>query len=177
MNATAARRLVWDWPDKGTDRATVLTTPDGLQISSQHAETRYWLHTDPNHAAISLKVQVDRAQPLDLRRDRDGWHHLDGSLVPGSAMAIDPDIACTALTNTLPIRRLGLGIGDTAAMDVLYLPVPDLTPRIVRQRYTRTDHGYRYQNLQNGFEALLSVDNDGWVTDYPGVCLMMEPPQ
>jgi hypothetical protein len=98
-------------------------------------------------------------------------------VIPGSANAIDPDIACTALTNTLPIRRLDLAIGERVEIDVLYIPVPVLEPVIARQCYARQADGYLYENRDTGFTALLSVDRGGWVTHYPGVCDMMEPPQ
>jgi uncharacterized protein len=41
--------------------------------------------------------------------------------------------------------------------------------RVVRQRYTRLGaHCYRYDNLQSGYQADITVDDLGLVTGYPG---------
>ncbi len=124
-------------------------------------------------------MEEDGADPrvMTLDRDAKGWRLRGGDPVPGSAGALDPDIACTAATNTLPIRRLGLAVGATAEIDVLYIAMPDLTPRILRQRYSRRDEGYLYENLESGFSAFLTVDSGGWVTDYPGVCRRVDRPK
>ncbi len=180
MSHIRAKNLVWDWFDEGTDHATVSIRPAGWQVSGQHGPSRYWLGTDASGVtnSVSVAVVADSKTPeLALHRDTTGWHWPDGTLVPDSAAALDPDIACTALTNTLPIRRLGLGVGETAEIDVLYIPVPSLVPGVVRQRYNRTEQGYLYENLHSGFRAQLAVDSDGWVTDYPGVCRLKEPPR
>ncbi|MFG5384049.1 putative glycolipid-binding domain-containing protein [Yoonia sp. R2-816] len=168
-------KIAWDWGADGADHAEIVRNPDGWQISGANGATRYRITTDASGAAT--KLNVNTTQELTLRRGSQGWWYPDGRLIAGSANALDPDIACTALTNTLPIRRLGLAIGATAEIDVLYIPVPALEPAIVRQCYTRQADGYLYENRDSGFRAFLSVDAEGWVTHYPGVCDMMEPSQ
>ncbi len=96
----------------------------------------------------------DKDQPLDA---------LQG--------CIDVDIMVTPLTNTLPIRRLQLAPGESREISVVYIAAPDLSIRPFRQRYTRLDDGqhYRYESLESGFTAVLPVDDDGFVVDYPGI--------
>ncbi|HEY7176965.1 MAG TPA: putative glycolipid-binding domain-containing protein, partial [Micromonosporaceae bacterium] len=68
-------------------------------------------------------------------------------------------------TNTLPIRRLGLGVGESAEILVGYIDVPTLTLRPAAQRYTRsTDRTYRYES--GSFRADVIVDDAGLVIDY-----------
>ena len=77
-------------------------------------------------------------------------------------------------TNTLPIRRLGLSPGESAEVAVAYLDGTELQPWPEPQRYARLEEGgggglYRFESLDGGFTAVLPVDSDGLVVDYPGL--------
>ena len=81
---------------------------------------------------------------------------------------IDIDISLTPFTNTLPIRRLGLAVGEANEIQVLYLDILNGETKPVRQKYTRmSPTQYLYENVPNNFEALITVDSDGFVIDYP----------
>ncbi|WP_299876318.1 putative glycolipid-binding domain-containing protein [uncultured Sulfitobacter sp.] len=151
----------------------ILEGPDGWRASGKQGQTRYWLSCTASFECTFVNVitSTDAGKhELKLHRTMDGWKDANGLILPCSRNALDPDIACTALTNTYPIRRLEKqGIAD-ATIDVLFIPVPTLSPRIVSQRYTKVEDGWRYENTLSGFTALLSLDKDGLVTDYPGVC-------
>lgn len=87
---------------------------------------------------------------------------------------LDVDINVTPFTNTLPIRRLALKPGTSAEINVVYLSVPELHFRAVRQRYTCLDltpegGRYLYEGLATGFKAEITVDADGLVIAYPGI--------
>ncbi len=176
MSAVRSRSYVWRWDDGSIDRADSLESNDGLYIKGQNGSTHYWLFA--NRACQTEWVKLWRVNAgmseteIHLRRETGGWRHADGPLIAGSNGAIDVDIGCTAATNTLPIRRLDLAVGETAEIDVLYLPVTSCAPIIVRQRYARHRGGYDYKNLDTGFSARLTVDAGAWVTEYPGVCRM-----
>jgi len=84
------------------------------------------------------------------------------------AGCIDVDFTASPFTNTLPIRRLGLGVGQSARLRVVYIRVPALEIRPATQTYTRLDAThYRYES--GTFRADLPVDEDGLVLDYPGL--------
>jgi hypothetical protein len=114
------------------------------------------------------------ATRLALRTDGEGrWaddvHH---GPVPELAGCIDVDLSSTPLTNTLPIRRLGLAPGMIRDVMVAYIKIPELTVSAVAQRYTCTTHdgdrsGYQYES--GSFRADLQTDEHGLVLDYPGV--------
>ncbi|MEZ5648695.1 MAG: putative glycolipid-binding domain-containing protein, partial [Alphaproteobacteria bacterium] len=99
------------------------------------------------------------------------WKDQNGILVSELDGCIDIDISATPFTNTLPIRRLNLKQGEAADLSVVYIAVPELAPRKVRQRYTCLEPGkiYRYEGLDSGFAAEITVDDDGLVIDYPGI--------
>lgn len=110
---------------------------------------------------------------VSLRADGAGhWKSVAGAPLAELAGCIDVDIAATPFTNTLPIRRLHLSLGQAANINVAYITVPELRVTPVAQRYTclnvTPDGGlYRYENLTRYYRADLPVDEDGLVLDYP----------
>ena len=137
---------------------------------------RYQIRCDEATRVRSAQMWIEFPEEhrVDLRSDGLGnWTDGAGVALPGLAGCIDLDIAATPFTNTLPIRRLGLKPGQSAEFDVVYLTIPDLEVRSLRQRYSflRSEAGrcvYLYQNCASGFAAELPVDEDGLVLDYPG---------
>jgi hypothetical protein len=84
--------------------------------------------------------------------------------------AIDLDLAITPFTNTLPIRRLDLAVGDEGDVTAAYVSFPDLEVNIDEQRYTRLDEDvYLYESLDSDFSREITVDLDGIVVEYPGL--------
>lgn len=119
-------------------------------------------------AVLSLAGEDRR---LHLRADGEGnWQDGGGHAIEGLRGCVDIDISATPLTNTLPIRRLGLALGEAREILVAYIAVPALAPEPVRQRYTCLEAGrlYRYEGLFRGYVGELAVDADGLVLDYPG---------
>src|SRR6185295_18627564 len=59
----------------------------------------------------------------------------------------DVDLSFTPATNLLPIRRLGLKIGEEAPVRAAWLRLPELTLEPLEQVYRRTgDRTYRYES-------------------------------
>ncbi|MGN6324823.1 putative glycolipid-binding domain-containing protein [Pseudolysinimonas sp.] len=107
---------------------------------------------------------------FDLVRGDDGAWTLDDVERADLAEAVDLDLAISPLTNTLPIRRLDLGIDDEADIVAAYVSFPDLEIVADPQRYTRLDEdAYVYESLDSDFEAELTVDAAGFVLEYPGL--------
>lgn len=105
---------------------------------------------------------------LVLEHD-DGWT-VDGRPRPDLAEAVDCDIVITPFTNTLPIRRLGLAVGESADIVTAWIDVPSLTVVPDPQRYTRlAERLYRFDSRDSDFTADLEVDADGFVVNYPGL--------
>ena len=135
------------------------------------ARASYQLECDARWRVRSLHVSVATAgetRTMTLEADGEGHWQRDGHPQPALDGCIDVDINRTPLTNTLPIRRLKLSPGQARGLDVVYVTVPELELRPVRQRYTRLDQpepAYRYES--GSFRADLPVDGDGFVMDYP----------
>ena len=123
--------------------------------------------------AVDVDLWDPEQRRLSLRSDGDGnW--LDGDGLPQANLrgCIDVDLTATAFTNTLPVRRLNLKLGESQVIDVAYIWTPQLIVEAVQQRYTcleqPTDGArYRYEGLGTGYQTELEVDAAGFVIDYP----------
>ena len=84
---------------------------------------------------------------------------------------MDVDLALTPFTNTLPIRRLGLGTGESAEIRVAYVELPAFAVTTDPQRYTclEPERRYRYESLESGFVREIDIDVNGLVVTYPGL--------
>lgn len=135
----------------------------------------YLVLTDANAAAREVQVHDHFAgsDPVFLFADGHGrWIDSNIGVLPDLEGCIDVDISTTPFTNTLPIRRLRLQPGETAAISVAYVSVPQLTVTRDEQRYTclaQSVAGSRYRFESGDFCSEITVDVDGLVVDYPGL--------
>jgi hypothetical protein len=144
---------------------TVLTVLDG-----QPARIHYgvfcghdWL-TRHAHAAV---VQGTVARQIQFRRDEENRWWRDDVHVPALDGVLDIDLSITPATNTLPLRRLTLGVGASEDTDAAWVRFPELSLERLPQRYTReSDRHYRYESGGGAFKARLEVDSEGVVVRY-----------
>ena len=172
----------WTWlPDQGdgTEEFQFRVTPTGFSarghvvamLDGAPLDASYWVEADTAWATQRVRVEMKGGASIDIRSDGAGhWRHADGRAIPELDGCIDPDISMTPFTNTLPIRRLALRSGEAVEIKVAYVLVPDLSLRAAPQRYTRRgDRLWRFEGLDIDFSAEITVDDDGFVTEYPGL--------
>jgi hypothetical protein len=109
---------------------------------------------------------------LSLQTDGQGhWRHGDGQPIGDLDGCIDIDIWPTPFTNSFPIRREPLAVGERRQFRMAWIFAPDLTVQPQPQAYTRlSERLYLFESLDgSGFRAELPVDEDGIVLDYPGL--------
>ena len=158
---------------------------------------RYEVRTDPGWVVAHLDVTAEgsgwvRSIRLELAAGR--WRvttaeqgNLDavltaaghaGAGLPGIEDpdllygAFDVDLAGSVLTNTLPIRRLGLlkaEPGVSHRLSVAWVLLPSLEVVQADQIYTPLLEDNRIRYASETFSADLAVDDEGFVTDYPGL--------
>lgn len=107
---------------------------------------------------IELHIEVNQARQ---------WS-VNGTACPEVTGCIDIDLAFSPVTNTLPMRRLNLPVGQKATVTTawLNLPVPMLT--VPTQEYERVGEK-RYNYRAGDFTAKLRVRDNGLVTEYSGL--------
>ncbi|SRR5690554_765193 len=120
-----------------------------------------------------LTLETERsAGSLHLRSDGRGhWHHADGEPIPELEGCIDIDIWPTPFTNSFPIRRSHMSIGEQRQFRMAWVSALNLSVHPQTQRYTRlAQRVYLFESLDgSGFRSEIVVDEDYLVTDYPGL--------
>ncbi|MCI0343855.1 MAG: putative glycolipid-binding domain-containing protein [Chloroflexi bacterium] len=116
-------------------------------------------------AAHIRQVRGFEQRSIVLTRDAKGGWSIDGQRVAALRACTDVDLGCSPSTNTLPIRRLRLGIGASKTIQAAWIRFPELEVVKAAQTYTRLDET-TYHYASGTFEADLSVDDDGLATSY-----------
>jgi hypothetical protein len=121
---------------------------------SAHVES--WLDT----TSIDLQIRTDPG--------RRWW--LNDAGQPDVMGCIDIDLNFSPSTNLLPIRRLGLAVGESGEVNAAWLRFPSFKLERLPQQYHHLDENtYRYESAGGQFVAELKVDASGFVVDYPNL--------
>jgi hypothetical protein len=112
-----------------------------------------------------------------LEADGRGRWRVDGEAAPHLDGCLDVDLESSAMTNTLPVHRMGLRAGDRAAAPAAYVRAPGLGIERLEQDYARAadDEGprqhYDYAAPAFDFACRLVYDESGLVLEYPGIAV------
>ena len=111
-----------------------------------------------------------------LEADGSGRWRVDGEVASHLDGCLDIDLESSAMTNALPVHRMGLLIGARASAPAAYVRALDLSVERLDQDYVRTaDEGrhqrYDYTAPVFDFACRLVYDTSGLVLDYPGIAV------
>jgi uncharacterized protein len=159
------------------NRSTVYAQSVVIGVEKQAAfRLDYVVKCDEHYAVreVNLGLKVPTRNFYLISDGRGNWFDRHDKPLSEFAGCIDVDISATPFTNTLPIRRLQWQVGQVETLRMVYILVPNLLVSVMRQRYTcleKTAHGatFRYENVDDDFTAVLTVDSDGLVRNYPGL--------
>jgi uncharacterized protein len=156
---------------------------DGYSTAVQEGEgwgIRYALTIDEDWVTRSAHVvghSVLGVYEARLEGDGSGGWRVDGVPVPQLNGCLDVDLEASACTNALPVRRLGLRVGERAAAPAAYVRAPILRVDRLEQSYARLENDldgnarYDYASPAFDFRAVLVFDQFGLVRDYPGIAV------
>jgi hypothetical protein len=137
------------------------------------ARLSYDIRTDAEWLTESVVVTGtvgERNIDIELLRNHAGEWAQNGSKVWEVTGCDDIDLNFSPSTNTLPIRRLRLAVGESAKVSAAWLRFPSFALEPFEQTYTRTaDDRYRYESAGGKFQRELTVNAAGFVIDYPGI--------
>ena len=111
-----------------------------------------------------------------LEADGAGRWLVDGGPAPHLDGCLDVDLESSAVTNALPVRRMGLAPGARAAAPAAYVRAVGLAVERLEQTYLRAPdeaarQRYDYAAPAFGFTCRLVYDESGLVIDYPGIAV------
>jgi hypothetical protein len=174
----ATKRVAWRRSDEVEvdEHATITIRDTGLSFvgtllgaeSGVPVRIEYRVMTDGSGLTTAAHVRDLRGfeqRALTLERSAKGAWSVDGKADRQLRGCTDVDLGCSPSTNTLPIRRLRLGIGQSRTIQAAWVRFPELTVDKAAQTYTRLDE-YTYHYESGNFAADLLVDEDGIVASY-----------
>ena len=108
-----------------------------------------------------------------VQADGAGHWLVDDEPALGLDRCLDVDLEASAMTNALPVRRMGLPAAAAAAAPAAYVRAAGLAVERLEQTYVRTTDEaacqcYDYNAPAFGFGCRLVYDESGLVLDYPG---------
>jgi hypothetical protein len=140
----------------------------------------YELETDDAFHITSFNIRsfADGTENISLQKKNGQWMDASGHHLTQFDDCTDIDISLTPLTNTFPINRLKLNIGESKSIHVIYIDPVSQNLKKAEQRYTCLEiDKYRYENLASGFTSDLTVDSSGLIVTYPGAWQRIYPGQ
>jgi hypothetical protein len=176
QDARAGFEVVYFQPVSGGQRITGCTTAveDG-----QPWIVDYEIHVDAGwrtrHATISSR-RSSGTHKLTLDTAGDGRWRVNGRPAPNLDGCWDVDLESSAMTNALPVHRLGLEQGEKAAAPSVYVRAGTLSLDRLEQSYSRTEdragkQRYDYTAPAFDFGCELVFDEFGLVLAYPGIAV------
>jgi uncharacterized protein len=176
-----SRNIRWrDWSGGGLEHLALTQESERISMASTVISGRadngfvahYSIEMDSDWRVLNVHASVPNlATSIDLHRTvKNKWFDCDNTELHLLRGCVDVDLAISPSTNSLPIRRLQLEIGESAEISTVYIDFPHLTISKDPQRYTRLSaERYRYESLNTDFIREIVVDQDGFVVTYPGL--------
>ena len=138
---------------------------------------RYAIELDDGWITRSARVtgrSGSGRHDVELETDGQGRWRIGGLPAAHLDGCRDVDLESSCLTNALPVRRLGLEVGQAADAPAAYVRAADLSVERLEQRYTRLEdldggQRYRYEAPAFDFKCELAYDRAGLVLAYPGI--------
>ena len=157
----------------------------GIRLQGQTAavedgeawSVRYDIRLDGDWHTIRAEVSgwsVTGEHAVTLETGGPGHWRVNGSPRPDLDGCLDVDLESSAVTNTIPVHRMRLEVGDGSAAPAAYVRALDLTVERLEQDYLRADDDgphlrYDYRAPAFDVECRLVSDASGLVLEYPGL--------
>jgi uncharacterized protein len=136
---------------------------------------RYDIALDDRWRTREVRVSSDTVEgerSTVLLSDGDGHWTVDGADAPHLDGLVDVDLEASACTNTLPVHRLSLPVGEEVVAAAVYVRALDLSVTRLDQTYRRRgDRTFDYVSEGGAFRAVLEYDDAGLIVDYPGIAV------
>ena len=165
-----ARWQTWDTVHDET--LTLRWENEGWTASGEvgREKIHYVVRLSPTWHVRQFLLFRDLDEP-DLWLATDGharWGEMNGAHRPELDGCHDIDLDCTPFTNTLPLRRLPLDVGDEMEFPVVLIDVETLGVAPVRHRFRRlTERRWSIERSGTGVVSEFDVDEYGLVLDAP----------
>ena len=141
------------------------------KLQGKRFGARYELLASETFAIRSCRIEKisPGREKVTMVEFRDAKWIVDGKHRVDLRECTDLDLEASPVTNTIPIRRYNLKLGEHVDLNVAWVRFPSLRVTRLKQSYERIGDGkYRYRSA-SGFTAIILVDNFGLVKRYGNV--------
>ena len=156
------------------DSSWVLAGTAAFAHEEQACRLDYLIRCDGEWRTVACRVTGwlgNQSIEIDISVDANQQWQLNGGACDVVSGSVDVDLNFSPSTNLLPIRRIGLSIGEQAEVRAAWLRFPSFRLESLDQRYHRlTAETYRYASAGGSFVTDLEVNSAGFVTRYPNFC-------
>jgi uncharacterized protein len=179
------KEIIWEGIEYHSLEYAVLVTSSGSHLISSSIvgiykgkkyRVDYIIKTNSRWQVKYLELQSmvnNKSRKYLLASDSRAQWTLDGEKTQRFAGCTEVDISLTPFTNSLPVNRLKMRKKESQIIDVVFVDVLEGKIKRVKQQYTKlSDRSYKFQNVPNDFEAILTTDRTGFVRNYPGLFKM-----
>lgn len=136
---------------------------------------RYQIHVDERWVTRTARIWSwtgAGAQELLLEADGQGHWRVNGEPRGDLDGCLDVDLESSACTNTFPVHRMGLAVGQVAQAPAVYVRAVGLGVVRLDQGYVRLLDGqrgesYDYRSDTFDYRGRLDFDESGLVLTYP----------
>ncbi len=176
------KNAVWQqWDNIGLEYLTLTQNNDNVKIDSVVIgfednipfRLHYEIQCDAHYRVQQVTISLVGKEAITLTTNGTGnWFDKDNQPLPSLDGCYEIDITATPFTNTLPIRRLDWQPGQSRSLDMVYISIPDFTIERATQQYTcleQHENGSLFEYSQPGFSAILPIEADGFVQNYPNL--------
>jgi hypothetical protein len=173
----APRQVVWtSSKPPGVEYCTVSQRASGWTLAGSVVRrfeegvgvVSYSIETDQawkTSRTVVEEVLGGRRFVLEMESGRSGWS-VGGRKVAELEGCLDVDLEASPVTNTLPIRREEIRVGERVGLTAAWVRFPSLKVEPLRQSYERVGRNkYRYASA-SGFTSEIEVDEFGLVKRY-----------
>jgi hypothetical protein len=155
---------------------------EGLTTAIEDGVTwavEYFIDLDTTGATRGAQIRGRSAAGSSsalLEADGAGRWLVDGAAAPHLDGCLDVDLESSALTNTLPVRRMRLAPGAGAAAPAAYVRAVGQAVERLKQTYWRVPaksarQSYDYAAPVFDFACRIAYDESGLVLSYPGIAV------
>ena len=169
-------RRILGWMPGSVEQIVIRVTEEGVHVEGvvlggtleEPYAIRYAVMTDQEGRCRGVTARaIGSPLVLEFYGDgRGGWTDSDGNVLRELDGAIDLDLGITPVTHVLAVRRLALGVGDTANVTVACLDVLAGEIRSAEHRYARvSDDQYHVAESETGASERCRLDVEEWTLE------------
>jgi hypothetical protein len=172
--ADADAHVIWTSWDEGTTEEFSLRWDNGGWVAEGRVsgvDVHYVLRLGPDGRTRQFILFRDLDEPdLWLVTDGQGrWAEMNGAERHELRGCAEVALTCSPSSTFMPIRTLGIAVGEAAALRVAAIDVETLAVEPVEHVYTRlSDRRWQLAADRPGFPVNFDVDDDGLLVEAPG---------